>query len=62
LFFEGVINLKTFCLEYNVGTRRRRRAEKQRLAFGQLVETILGYKEAAKRVRQTRGGRVDWVE
>jgi len=37
---------------------RRRRivasAENQRLAFGRLVETILGQKETAERVRQAR--------
>jgi len=30
--------------------------EKQRLAFGRLVESILGQKEAAERVKQVRGG------
>lgn len=42
-------------------SRRRRiaaSAEKQRLAFGWLVETILGQKVTAERVRQVRGGRV----
>jgi len=32
-------------------------AEKQRLAFGRLVETIFGQKEAAERVRQEAGER-----
>lgn len=32
--------------------------EKQRLAFGRLMETILGKRETAERVMQARGGRL----
>jgi len=31
-------------------------ADKQRIAFGRMVETILGEKEAAERIRQAGGG------
>jgi len=33
-------------------------ADKQRLAFGRIVETILGEKEATEHIRQAGGG---WI-
>jgi len=54
-----LMKLERELLPHNMSRRWRRISRGYWIAFGRMVETILGEKEAAERIRKARGGRPD---